>query len=38
MARSSPSASTSVLALAILPRAQHFLAKLALNPQAMPVH
>src|SRR3954462_3156411 len=28
----------SVLALAILPRAQHFLAKLALNPQAMPVH
>ncbi len=28
----------SVAALAILPRAQHFLAKLALNPQAMPVH
>jgi MFS family permease len=28
----------SVIALAILPRAQHFLAKLALNPQAMPVH
>src|SRR4051794_5289962 len=28
----------SVLALAILPRAKHFLAKLALNPQAMPVH
>jgi hypothetical protein len=28
----------SVMALAILPRAQHFLAKLALNPQAMPVH
>src|SRR5438093_2767174 len=28
----------SVLALALLPRAQHFLAKLALNPQAMPVH
>jgi EmrB/QacA subfamily drug resistance transporter len=28
----------SVLALVILPRAQHFLAKLALNPQAMPVH
>jgi EmrB/QacA subfamily drug resistance transporter len=28
----------SVVALAILPRAQHFLAKLALNPQAMPVH
>ena len=27
-----------VVALAILPRAQHFLAKLALNPQAMPVH
>jgi len=28
----------SVMALALLPRAQHFLAKLALNPQAMPVH
>jgi EmrB/QacA subfamily drug resistance transporter len=28
----------SVIALAILPRAQHFLAKLALNPPAMPVH
>src|SRR6266550_1338389 len=28
----------SLLALAVLPRAQHFLAKLALNPQAMPVH
>jgi EmrB/QacA subfamily drug resistance transporter len=28
----------SVIAIAILPRAQHFLAKLALNPQAMPVH
>jgi len=28
----------SVMALAILPRAQHFLAKLALNPQAMPAH
>src|SRR6478672_3945985 len=28
----------SVAALAILPRAKHFLAKLALNPQAMPVH
>src|SRR3954447_12747240 len=28
----------SVVALAVLPRAQHFLAKLALNPQAMPVH
>jgi EmrB/QacA subfamily drug resistance transporter len=28
----------SVVALAILPRAQHFLAKLRLNPQAMPVH
>jgi len=28
----------SLMALAILPRAQHFLAKLALNPQAMPVH
>ena len=28
----------SVTALALLPRAQHFLAKLALNPQAMPVH
>ena len=28
----------SVTAFAILPRAQHFLAKLALNPQAMPVH
>jgi EmrB/QacA subfamily drug resistance transporter len=28
----------SVVALAVLPRAQHFLAKLQLNPQAMPVH
>src|SRR5437868_2644466 len=28
----------SVGALAILPRAKHFLAKMALNPQAMPVH
>jgi EmrB/QacA subfamily drug resistance transporter len=28
----------SLMALAVLPRAQHFLAKLALNPQAMPVH
>jgi EmrB/QacA subfamily drug resistance transporter len=28
----------SMMALALLPRAQHFLAKLALNPQAMPVH
>src|SRR3954470_4127535 len=28
----------SVAALAILPRAQHFLAKLRLNPQAIPVH
>ena len=28
----------SVMALALLPRAQHFLAKLALNPQAMPAH
>src|SRR5207248_9600298 len=28
----------SVMALALLPRAQQFLAKLALNPQAMPVH
>ena len=28
----------SVMALALLPRAQHFLAKLALNPRAMPVH
>jgi hypothetical protein len=28
----------SLVALAVLPRAQHFLAKLALNPQAMPVH
>lgn len=27
-----------LMALAILPRAKHFLAKLALNPQAMPVH
>ena len=27
-----------VMALVLLPRAQHFLAKLALNPQAMPVH
>jgi EmrB/QacA subfamily drug resistance transporter len=28
----------SVMALVLLPRARHFLAKLALNPQAMPVH
>src|SRR3954467_2050048 len=28
----------SVVAMAILPRAQHFLAKLRLSPQAMPVH
>jgi len=28
----------SLVALAILPRAQHFLAKLRLNPQAMPAH
>ena len=28
----------SVMALALLPRARHFLAKLALNPQAMPAH
>ena len=28
----------SLVALAVLPRAQHFLAKLALNPQALPVH
>jgi MFS family permease len=28
----------SVVALAVLPRAHHFLAKLRLNPQAMPVH
>jgi EmrB/QacA subfamily drug resistance transporter len=28
----------SVVALAVLPGAKHFLAKLALNPQAMPVH
>jgi EmrB/QacA subfamily drug resistance transporter len=28
----------SLVAIAVLPRAQHFLAKLALNPQAMPVH
>src|SRR3954464_15542064 len=28
----------SVVALAVLPRAKHFLAKLALNPQAMPAH
>src|SRR3954453_22100997 len=28
----------SVVAFIVLPRAQHFLAKLALNPQAMPVH
>ena len=27
-----------LMALAVLPRAQHFLAKLALSPQAMPVH
>lgn len=28
----------SLMALALLPRARHFLAKLSLNPQAMPVH
>ena len=28
----------SLVALAVLPRAHHFLAKLRLNPQAMPVH
>ena len=28
----------SLVALALLPRAQHFLAKLRLNPHAMPVH
>jgi EmrB/QacA subfamily drug resistance transporter len=28
----------SVAAMVLLPRAQHFLAKLRLNPQAMPVH
>jgi EmrB/QacA subfamily drug resistance transporter len=28
----------SVVAFAVLPRAHHFLAKLRLNPQAMPVH
>src|SRR5919206_2915211 len=28
----------SLMALAVLPRARHFLATLALNPQAMPVH
>jgi EmrB/QacA subfamily drug resistance transporter len=28
----------SLVALAVLPRAQHFLAKLRLSPQAMPVH
>src|SRR5438067_3102257 len=28
----------SMVALAVLPGAKHFLAKLALNPQAMPVH
>src|SRR3954471_17899476 len=28
----------SVVAVAVLPRAHHFLAKLRLNPQAMPVH
>src|SRR5882757_2327587 len=28
----------SIVALAVLPRAHHFLAKLRLNPQAMPVH
>jgi EmrB/QacA subfamily drug resistance transporter len=28
----------SLMALAVLPRAQHFLEQLALNPQAMPVH
>src|SRR6478609_2537504 len=28
----------SLVALAVLPRAQHFLAKLRLNPQAMPAH
>ena len=28
----------AMVALAVLPRAQHFLVKLRLNPQAMPVH
>ena len=28
----------SVVAIAVLPRAQYFLAKLQLNPQPMPVH
>jgi MFS family permease len=28
----------SLVAIAVLPRAQHFLPKLRLNPQAMPVH
>jgi MFS family permease len=28
----------SLMALALLPRAQHFLAKLRLNPQAIPAH
>ena len=28
----------SLVALVVLPRAQHFLAKMRLNPQAMPVH
>jgi hypothetical protein len=27
-----------LVAVAVLPRAQHFLPKLRLNPQAMPVH
>jgi hypothetical protein len=28
----------SLVAIAVLPRAQHFLPKLQLNPAAMPVH
>jgi len=28
----------SLVAIAVLPRAHHFLLKLRLNPQAMPVH
>ena len=28
----------SLVAIAVLPRAKHFLPKLRLNPQAMPIH
>ena len=30
--------SCALVAIAVLPRAQHFLPKLRLNPAAMPVH